>query len=185
MPKIKPEKILEIGSYEGRTVCHIICNNDWSKNIELHCIDTWEGGVEHQRRKINMNEVEKRFDENVRIARGVTRNCVAVHKHKGTSANKLAGLVTAGHSNSFDFIYVDGSHLAPDVLLDATLGFNLLKVGGVMGFDDYTWREKPPYGENPIRSPKIAIDAFTTIFLTKITIINTQNRQLYIKKINY
>lgn len=39
--------------------------------------------------------------------------------------------------NSFDIIYIDGSHFGPDVLEDAILSARLLKVGGVMIFDDY------------------------------------------------
>jgi hypothetical protein len=56
-----------------------------------------------------------------------------------------------------DFIYVDGSHFAKDVLSDAVLGFELLNLGGVMLFDDaVSWR----YGEHIQDSPKIAVDSF-------------------------
>lgn len=41
--------------------------------------------------------------------------------------------------NAFDFYYVDGSHVAPDVMADAVLGWRLLKPGGIMVFDDYEW----------------------------------------------
>jgi predicted O-methyltransferase YrrM len=38
---------------------------------------------------------------------------------------------------SFDIIYIDGSHDAADVLEDAILSWRLLKDGGVLIFDDY------------------------------------------------
>lgn len=68
----------------------------------------------------------------------------------------------AGKKNYFDFIYVDGSHRAPDVLCDAVLGFKLPKVGGFMAFDDYLQAERAwlPYGTDPLRCPKPAIDAY-------------------------
>lgn len=44
-----------------------------------------------------------------------------------------------GGENKFDFIYVDGLHLSQDVLYDALLSFDLLKVGGILIFDDYLW----------------------------------------------
>jgi SAM-dependent methyltransferase len=46
---------------------------------------------------------------------------------------------------SFDIIYIDGSHHAPDVLEDAILSWRLLKDGGVLIFDDYgdPWGVKP------------------------------------------
>lgn len=57
IPQLKPEKILEIGSYEGASSCYLIENA--SRNIDIHCVDTWEGGEEHS--NINMSDVEKRF----------------------------------------------------------------------------------------------------------------------------
>src|SRR5262249_23285982 len=38
---------------------------------------------------------------------------------------------------SFDIIYIDGSHDAADVLEDGMLSWRLLKDGGVLIFDDY------------------------------------------------
>ena len=37
------------------------------------------------------------------------------------------------------FIYVDGSHEAPDVLFDAILAHKLVKNNGIIAFDDYLW----------------------------------------------
>lgn len=183
LPQLRPQKILEVGSYEGRSACYLICNNDWSDNIELHCVDTWEGGIEHKSANINMNSVEERFEKNTGIALSRSSAVNIIKKHKGFSLNMLAELISSGFTNYFDFIYVDGSHQAPDVISDAVLCFNLLRVGGVMGFDDYTWGENLPYGKDPIRCPKISIDAFTTIFARKVRIINTPNYQLYTEKV--
>ena len=36
-------------------------------------------------------------------------------------------------------IYVDGSHRADDVMIDAIQGFAALKPGGILIFDDYTF----------------------------------------------
>jgi hypothetical protein len=80
-------------------------------------------------------------------------------------------------------ISIDASHQAPDVLGDAVLGFELLKPGGVMAFDDYIWSPMRPGTENPLLLPKAAIDAFTTLFSQKIRIIpNLPLYQLYIQK---
>ncbi len=41
--------------------------------------------------------------------------------------------------------YVDADHTSVAVLMDAELSWPLLKTGGVMAFDDYTWgRDLPP-----------------------------------------
>ena len=49
----------------------------------------------------------------------------------------LSNLISQGHKESFDFIYIDPSHQAPDILTDAVLAFKLLRLSGVMVFDDY------------------------------------------------
>lgn len=62
---------------------------------------------------------------------------------------------------SIDFIYVDGSHTTRDVLSDAVLSFDLLKIGGVMAFDDYLWQGYP---NQPLLNPKTGIDAFLVCY---------------------
>jgi predicted O-methyltransferase YrrM len=39
----------------------------------------------------------------------------------------------------FDFIYVDGDHVRDQVARDAENAYKVLKSGGIMIFDDYTW----------------------------------------------
>ena len=183
LPQLKPKKVLEIGSFEGRSICHIIVSNNWCDNIEMHCIDTWTGGIEHQSRDLDMSSVEKRFDKNISIATRSSSNRATVHKHKGTSISQLANLIANEGAGTFDFIYVDGSHQAPDVMSDAILGFNLLKIGGIMGFDDYLWSEPLPDGKDLMRMPKFGIDSFTNVFIRKLDFfIGTTNKQLYVQK---
>ena len=96
----------------------------------------------------------------------------------------MSKLIAEGKANYFDFIYIDGSHRATDVLCDALLSFRLLKNNGVIVFDDYLWQEQLPYGIDPLRCPKIAIDAFTNIYCRKIKILSAPLKQLYVKKIS-
>ena len=81
-----------------------------------------------------------------------------------------------------DFIYVDGSHFAKDVLSDAVLGFELLNIGGVMLFDDaVSWR----YGEQIQDSPKIAIDSFIQCNWNRLTVLEMPNGyQTAIKRVS-
>ncbi len=182
IPQINPSKILEIGSYEGASSCfliHTLANNN---QIELHCVDTWEGGVEHK--DTDMESVEDRFKHNINLAINNVAHEVELVIHKGFSDFELSKLIASDKSQYFDFIYVDGSHQAPDVICDAILSFKLLKVGGVIAFDDYLWAENLAYGIDPVRCPKPAIDAFTNIYCRKIRIIQAPLSQLYIQKIS-
>lgn len=187
IPQINPSKILEIGSYEGASTCYLIQKLTVHNPIEIHCIDTWEGGIEHQSggmAEADMNAVESRFNHNIKIATEKASNIPKIVKHKGLSDIQLSRLLAGGRRNYFDFIYVDGSHQAPDVLIDAVLSFCLLKVGGVIAFDDYLWSENLPYGKDPIRCPKVAIDAFTNIYARKTNIISAPLYQLYVEKVS-
>jgi len=62
----------------------------------------------------------------------------------------------------FDLIIIDGSHKPTDVIVDATLSYKMLALGGFMVFDDYE------YIDDLNRSPKLAIDSFCTIYYNKI-----------------
>ena len=129
IPRINPTRILEIGSFEGKSTCYLIDMLAKKKQIELHCVDTWEGGVEHQKgqsAQANLPLVEKRFHHNTQLAINNAKNAVELFTHKGWSDFVLSKLIAEGKQNYFDFIYVDGSHCAPDVLCDAVLGFRLL-----------------------------------------------------------
>lgn len=181
-PVAKPKKILEIGSYEGRSTCFIIKSITWSNDVEIHSVDTWKGGVEHTDAGVTMRDVENRFDRNIEKCISQSKLKVDFKKHKGASDEILPFLIASGKKSYFDFIYIDGSHQAPDVLLDSVMAFKLTKVGGIIGFDDYTWFRPKEYGKDPLDCPKISIDSFTNIYFRKVNYINTSCAQVYVQK---
>ncbi len=80
--------------------------------------------------------------------------------------------------NSFDIIYVDGSHSMADTLIDMTFCWPLLKTNGVMIIDDYL------LGENALPvdlSPKLAVDTFLTAFGEYIEVITKANQVIFKK----
>ena len=163
---------LEIGSFEGRSAVWIMENmmqdDDW-----LVCIDTWEGGEEHG--KENMSNVESRFDHNIVVVKDkYPYRCII--KYKGTSTKELAREIHEENTRA-DFIYIDGSHIAKDVLTDACMAWPLLKPKGIMVFDDYMWGNP----RDILHRPKPAIDAFTNIFAEEVEIIHV-GYQLVVRK---
>jgi hypothetical protein len=164
IPQYKPQKILEVGSYEGRSICHIIDLLGGEMPLEIFCVDTWQGGREHS--SVDMSAVERRFDLNVTEAIGKSAFPVDVKKLKGDSCLALATLVAEGRSKYFDLVYIDGSHEAADVLSDAVLAFRLLREGGLMIFDDYLWGGGN--ASTALNTPKPAIDAFMNCYIGKI-----------------
>lgn len=173
-------RLLEIGAYEGRSACFLIEECAAKRPIELHCIDTWAGGVEHDRQA--MAQVERRFDGNIERARAAAPHPVDFHKHRSASHPALIQLLAADGAGTFDLIYVDGSHQAPDVLADAVLAFQLLKVGGVVIFDDYLWSMEDAGRQDAHNMPKPAIDAFVNVYQRKLTVLGAPLYQLYLVK---
>ena len=139
---------LEIGSWEGLSAYFIL---DTLSNTTLTCVDTWEGADEHKALDYStqdaLDNIEVAFDNNL------SRFQERLTKYKGTS---YAYFHDNPSPNTFDFIYIDGSHHCGDVIIDAIKCFELLKVGGIIIFDDYLWRYYP----RAIDNPASAINAF-------------------------
>ena len=187
LSELRPARILEVGSYEGNSTTYLIESIASLRNVEIHCIDSWEGGIEHKSggsAEADMTEVEARFHRNVEVARSRASHEVGVIIHKGLSNTQLPKLLAAGKQGYFDFIYIDGSHQAPDVLLDAVLGFELLRTQGVIVFDDYLWQEPLVSGVDPLRCPKLAIDAFANIYCRKLKVMSAPLHQMYMQKVS-
>lgn len=128
-------KALEIGSWEGMSAFFFLHT---LPNAQLTCVDTWAGSDEHQ--KESMSSVEERFDANL------SGHMNRMTKFKGTS---YAYFAEKPKDLTFDLIYIDGSHLADDVMIDAVNGFAALKPGGLMIFDDYIWGYYGDTNDNP------------------------------------
>ena len=167
---------LEIGSFEGRSMAWI-AENMMNPGDTLNCIDTWEGGEEHKADGEDMGSVEARFDHNCQKV--LAEWDVQITKCKATSVQNLAHWLVEDPKDHphFDFIYIDGSHTAPDVLTDACMAWPLLKPKGIMVFDDYLWGNP----RDALHRPKIAIDAFTNIFGETAEIIHV-GYQLVVRK---
>ena len=135
--------ILEIGSWEGMSSCFILKT---LPKARLTCVDTWRGSYEHAGIAA-LDAIEAKFDLNTAPYRDrVTKRTQSSRAFFGESPAKPR----------FDLIHVDGSHHYDDVLVDAVQGYARLKVGGVMIFDDFFWRDY----ENRRDNPAAAINAF-------------------------
>lgn len=167
-----PKIILEVGSFEGQSTCWILQNLVNHPDSRVYCLDTFEGGEEHQQR--DLESLFERFMHNVSLTG--KENLVEVLV--GESRYSLCDLIS--NHLSCDFIYIDGSHRAQDVLADGVLAWMLLKVGGIMIFDDYVWSLK---SRDILSIPKLAIDSFVNCHLQEIELLNTgHNHQVCLRR---
>ncbi|WP_245232418.1 class I SAM-dependent methyltransferase [Pasteurella sp. WM03] len=177
--------MLEVGSFEGRSTVHFLEKAlEFHRKIEIHCIDSWEGGREHIGRW-DMSSVENRFDHNLNLAcQKLNKSKIAITKHKGYSHPKMIELLANSYNNYFDFIYVDGSHEAPDVLLDALLAHKLVKINGIIAFDDYLWSPNKPTEDDHYLLVKPAVDHYVNTYQRKVHVLQgLPGYQLYVQKL--
>jgi predicted O-methyltransferase YrrM len=174
----EPVRILEIGCFEGQSACWYVDNVMDHPDSTLCCVDTWGGGEEFQRSKslqhIDFAVVEQNFMTN--IARSKYPEKVSVMK--SDSHRALAQLYMQGYV--FDYIYIDGSHRAFDVLLDAALAFKMLRVHGFLVFDDYN--NQMSTSDETLR-PRPGIDALVRTLGKHAVGSKTSQNQFFLKKL--
>lgn len=159
-------RFLEIGCFEGRCTCWLLDNILTHETSTITCIDPFEF-MDHPKQ-------EEYFDFNIEKT-GVAHK---VTKLRGYSQNVL-GLLP---SESYDFIYVDGSHSVEDVLQDAVSAWRLLKRNGVVVFDDYELETIFPRSFFGLVLPRPAIDAFLATFKHRYEMIH-KGWQVAIRKL--
>ena len=140
---------LEIGVFEGRSALWVLEHVLTDPTSRMTCIDLFPG------------DMEQHFRANLELS-GVPKKATVL---KGFSQIVLKQLPL----ESFDLIYIDGSHVAKDVLVDAVLSWQLLKPGGILMFDDYLYKQQTL---PPELRPQLAIDAFLAAYKTDLTVVN-------------
>jgi predicted O-methyltransferase YrrM len=165
--KGRPElQYLEIGCFEGRSAVWMLENVLTDPTSNLTCVDPYQEHIGEA--------VKQRFLSNVAKAGAADRFQLV----QGFSQEKLRELPL----DKFDIIYIDGDHRAAPVLEDAVLSWRLLKVGGLMIFDDYRWEvERQPPAERPL----MAIDFFTETFKDRVEIVHRDYQLILRKTLSY
>lgn len=165
----KSLQMLEVGCFEGRSTLWFMEHVLTDKMSKMVVVDTFEGDEQQYDMGIIVNDLESTFRENLKDY---------IHKIyvcRGKSQEILKNLKT-----KYDLIYIDGSHYQTDVMTDAVLAYQLLKKNGILIFDDYAMTHKSK--DNTYYCPKIALDAFLTVFGSHIEVLH-KGWQLIIKKI--
>lgn len=162
-------RLLEIGCWEGVSACSFL--DLTGENSTIVCVDPFTGSKEHN----SPTHLEQFFDYNVNLA-GYSDRVEKIRSESSKALPILAARCQQGERR-FDFAYIDGSHIASDVLFDAVLVHQIVAGGGLIVFDDYLWTDLPDL----LDRPKIAIDAYLSIYAREVEVIH-QDFRVFLRK---
>jgi predicted O-methyltransferase YrrM len=155
---------LQLGVYTGDASLWMLEN---IPNLKLTDVDTWQGSNEEAHKAMDFEDVYITYLDKIKDYK--------VNIKRATTVHYL--IMQHGAGGVFDFIYIDADHTTVGVLLDAELSWPLLKPGGIMAFDDYTWGQELP----PELAPALGIDLFLSRHHGEHKVL-AENSQVWIQK---
>ena len=167
LPKDKSLKFdyLEVGCYEGLSSFYVLSEY---KSVNAFFLDIWDMPNPNSKTlSPNFDLIEKAFDQNL--------SGFNFKKIKNDSVISMRKLLK--ENVHFDFIYIDGSHNGEDILSDAIEAFKILKVNGLMFFDDFLQHD-----DNRILQSYVGIDKFLSLYSDYLKIEYFQNNLVVRKK---
>jgi len=148
-------QVVEIGSFQGMSACWLLDNILTHPTAKITCIDLY---------------FQEHFKGNI-VKTGAAARVIEL---EGYSQDLLVDL----NSEYYDVAYIDGCHKPTSALQDAILSWRLVKVGGLMIFDDYEFT----FPDSPEQDTKIGIEVFLEMFGSQLEVVH-KGYQLIVKKI--
>lgn len=153
--QINPTMVIEIGSFLGYSaICMGNAMKQKGKDFRIICIDTWLQGdtfeyVKGGTSSPPWNENERKYVVNgypttyYQFAYNVIHNNLQNNIIPLPRTSRAAAVILKDSLKSLkieaDMIYIDGSHEDIDVYYDCKDYWPLVKIGGLMFGDDWTW----------------------------------------------
>lgn len=153
------KNVLEVGCFEGRSTV-FTCDNILESGSEYTIVDTFGGTLEESGMgntknllELNNDYIWDNFNHNISFFKDKINFTI----HKGYSQQILPTL-----TGEYDMIYIDASHRADDTFVDAYFAHKMLKVNGIIIFDDFGWKD--PAKPHVVDSPELGIRQFFTMY---------------------
>lgn len=119
---------IELGSWMGRSAAYCVVElANRGKLGPFYCVDTWDGGIEHQGWK-ELDTLEDKFFQNIQPIR---QYITPIKSDSWIASREFA-------DESVDFCYVDAGHTYECVTRDLEHWWPKIKPGCRFGGDDYT-----------------------------------------------
>jgi hypothetical protein len=159
--KSVPTKVL---AYTGTSLINIVKMIPNSRGVAIE-----ESGAITE--KIEENQIMNSFISNVN--KSGLKDRVTYIRQDSTTA--LIEMVKT--DDKYDFIYVGASHTLCDCYGDLLLAWNVLNKGGVLGIDDYLWKQTDTLG-----SPFEAVNHFLKKYEKEMVVLSKEYRVFVEKK---
>lgn len=154
---------LEVGLYEGGSALWMLENILTDPTARLTGLDLFYDDY----RYVDFKGHKEVFYSNLELS-GFQEKATII---EGFSQVELRDLPL----DSYDIIYIDGSHDESDCLEDLILSWRLLKVGGMLICDDYMMEG--------LEAPHLAIDTFNFFYGDHFEVVHV-DKQVFLKKIS-
>jgi hypothetical protein len=162
---------LQLGVFTGDASLWLLENILTSETSNLTDVDTWEGSDEPDHEPMDFDDVWKTYLKKI-------TSHLNVYFLRQRTTDYLVNVLADPPYKMFDFIYIDADHTTVGVLMDAELSWLLLKSGGIIAFDDYTWGHE---SGDPRLAPQVGIDLFLHRHLGNYELL-TKNTQVWLRK---
>lgn len=163
-PKAKagqPLSVLEIGTYAGISLIHLLQHLPNATGVG---VDLWQNYDENSLLQVvDQYRVQESFNRNI-LRAGLGERVMSFHNDSTTAL-----VIFVRDRRTFDFIYVDGSHLLLDCYTDLVLSWQVLKIGGILAIDDYLYKHDDP---NILNSPFEAVNHFMKVMKGKYKVLH-------------
>lgn len=144
--KIRPTRLIEVGTWKGGSALTLASHIDrLGLDAEILCVDTWLGALEMW---TDLDDADRHASLNLKngyptlyytflgnVVRAGHQNRITPFPVPSVTAAQWCAL----HGVKADMIYIDGSHEEEDVYQDLVSWWDLVRDGGVLFGDDWTW----------------------------------------------
>jgi hypothetical protein len=118
---------VEVGSWKGKSSSFMIVEIiNSGKDIDLYCVDTWEGSLEHQGN-----------GDLVNLYNTFLTNMSPLEEYYFPLKISSLSAASKFKDKSIDFVYIDASHEYLDVIKDIKSWMPKVKPGGIIAGHDY------------------------------------------------
>ena len=162
--QVKPREIVEVGTWKGASAIHMAnLARAHHPDAAVLCIDTWLGSSQHW----DFDDVRRDLDREHGFPRvyhhflaNVVKSGLKDHVFGLPLSSLTAAELLVKRGVQADLIYIDAGHAEREVFMDIDAFWPVLRAGGTMIGDDFSWPEVQRAVHHFARLQKLEVTSF-------------------------